>query len=60
MEGIEREGKRNMCMKILIGNLNKELCPSIVVGFLYQHTLAISSVFIFLSLSSGDIYQVPL
>jgi hypothetical protein len=34
MEGIEREGKRNMCMKILIGNLNKELCPSIVVGFL--------------------------
>jgi hypothetical protein len=59
MENIEREGKRNMCM-ILIGNLDKELCPSIVVGFLYEHTLVISSVFIFSSLSSGDIYQVPL
>jgi hypothetical protein len=59
MEHMEREGKRNVCI-ILIGNLDKELCPSIIVGFLYQHTLVIASVLIFLSLSSGDIYQVPL
>ncbi|CAI8597906.1 unnamed protein product [Vicia faba] len=54
MEDIELEGKRNVCM-ILMGNLDKELCPSTAVDFLRKHTQVSTSVFIFSSLSS-EIY----
>ncbi|CAL5203541.1 unnamed protein product [Lathyrus oleraceus] len=54
MEDIELEGKRNVCM-ILMGNLDKELCPSTAVEFLCKHTQVSTSVFIFSSLSS-EIY----
>ncbi|RHN69071.1 putative SAWADEE domain-containing protein [Medicago truncatula] len=50
MEDKELEGKRNVCM-ILIGNLDKELCPSTAVEFIYKHTQVSASVFIFPSLS---------
>jgi hypothetical protein len=50
MEDKELEAKRNVCM-ILIGNLDKELCPSTAVEFLYKHTQVSASVFIFPSLS---------
>jgi len=50
MEDKELEGKRNVCM-ILIGNVDKELCPSTTVEFLYKHTQVSASIFIFPSLS---------
>ncbi|RHN51269.1 hypothetical protein MtrunA17_Chr6g0466711 [Medicago truncatula] len=50
MEDKELEGKRNVCM-ILIGNVDKELCPSTAVEFLYKHTQVSASIFIFPSLS---------
>ncbi|WJX39276.1 hypothetical protein P8452_26836 [Trifolium repens] len=51
MEDMELEGKRNVCM-VLIGNLDKKICSSTAVEFLYQHTRVTTSVFIFPSLSS--------
>ncbi|WJX50427.1 hypothetical protein P8452_36730 [Trifolium repens] len=51
IEDMELDGKRNIYM-ILIGNLDRELCPSTAIEFLYQHTQVTSSVFIFPSLSS--------
>ncbi|PNY07132.1 hypothetical protein L195_g003617 [Trifolium pratense] len=51
IEDMELEGKRNVCM-MLIGNLDRELCPSTAIEFLYQHTLVTASVFIFPSLST--------
>ncbi|XP_057433918.1 uncharacterized protein LOC130726632 isoform X2 [Lotus japonicus] len=43
-------GKRNVCM-ILIGNLDRELCPLTVEQFLQRHASVSSRVFIFPSLS---------
>ncbi|XP_024635164.1 uncharacterized protein [Medicago truncatula] len=54
VEDKELKGKRNVCM-ILMGNLDKQLCPSTAVEFLYKHTQVSASVFIFPSLSS-EIY----
>jgi len=50
IEDKELEGKTNVRM-ILIENLDKELCPSTVVEFLYKHTHVSASIFIFPSLS---------
>ncbi|XP_061339972.1 uncharacterized protein LOC133286564 [Gastrolobium bilobum] len=54
MEDIDLGGIKNVCM-ILIGNLDKELCPSTVTEFLRRHTSVSPRVFIFPSLSS-EIY----
>jgi hypothetical protein len=51
IEDMELDGKRNIYM-ILIGNIDRELCPSTATEFLYQHTQVTSNVFIFPSLSS--------
>jgi hypothetical protein len=54
VEDKELKEKRNVCM-ILMGNLDKQLCPSTAVEFLYKHTQVSASIFIFPSLSS-EIY----
>lgn len=54
MEDKEFKANRNACM-VLMGNLDRELCPSTVVEFLHRYTSVSARVYIFPSLPS-EIY----